>query len=209
MPGATKDGMPVIGANFSGPKDNSPRMTTLQSKKVEESLEEIEKIMAPKPREEGDKTPLTKEEQYLKNLTDAGVTIKESRHIMEQMVTKGYYEEDYKIGSVTVTLRTRVYEDMIRTQRALEIERPEYATAVQELLNRYNTAASLVRYGEHFFKHEDPMTATDEEMDAAFEVRVRFMKRLAQYISLKIQQHAYSFDQKMVAVFGEGAPQDF
>jgi hypothetical protein len=76
-------------------------------------------------------------------------------------------------------------------------------------LNRYNTAASLVRYGEHYFEHPDPLTATEEEMETAFAPRLRLLKRLPLYVSLKIQQFCFDFDQKMIAIFGEGAPQDF
>jgi len=210
MPGATKDGMPVIGGNFVGPKDNAPRMSDLQRKKVEASLEEMAKIDPPVDgKSDEEAKELSKEEKYLKNLSDLGVELREARHIMEQMVTKGYYEESFKIGPATLTLRTRVYDDMMRAQRMLEVERPEYATAVQELLNRYNTAASLVRYGEHYFEHADVMTATEEEMDKAFEPRLRFMRRQPQYVALKMQQYCFDFDQKMIAIFGEGAPQDF
>jgi hypothetical protein len=209
MPGATKDGMPVIGGNFVGPKDNAPRVVgDLQSKKIEASLEEIAKINPPASSEEEEKE-LSKEEKYLKTLADHNIELKEARHVMEQMVTKGYYEESYKIGPATLTLRTRVYDDMMRSQRMLEVERPEYATAVQELLNRYNTAASLVRYGEHYFEHADPMTASEEDMDKAFEPRLRFIRRQPHYVTLKMQQFCYDFDQKMIAIFGEGAPQDF
>lgn len=208
MPGATKDGMPIIGANFVGPKDNAPRTSALQSKKIEASLEEIAKIAPPEDPEVNEKV-LSPEERYLKSLADLKIDIKESRHVMEQMVTKGYYEESFKIGPATLTLRTRVYDDMVRAQRMLDNERPEYATAVQELLNRYNTAASLVRYGEHYFEHPDPLTATEEEMETAFAPRLRLLKRLPLYVSLKIQQFCFDFDQKMIAIFGEGAPQDF
>lgn len=208
MPGATKDGMPIIGANFVGPKDNAPRSSNLQSKKIEESLEEIAKIAAPTD-PDGEEKVLSQEEQYFKNLADRKIDIKEARHVMEQMVTKGYYEESFKIGPATLTLRTRVYEDMVRAQQRLDQERPEYATAVQELLNRYNTAASLVRYGDHYFDHPDPLTATEEELEKAFEPRLRLLKRLPLYVSLKMQQFCFDFDQKMIAIFGEGAPQDF
>ena len=201
MPGATKDGMPMIGTNFVGPKDNAPRTSDLQSKKIEASLEEISKIAAP-TNPDGEEKVLTQEEQYFKNLANLKVDIKEARHVMEQMVTKGYYEESFKIGPATLTLRTRVYDDMVRAQRMLDQERPEYATAVQELLNRYNTAASLVRYSDHYFDHPDPLTATEEEMEIAFAPRLRLLKRLPLYVSLKMQQFCFDFDQKMIAIFG-------
>jgi hypothetical protein len=212
MPGATKDGMPVIGENkmFSGPKDNAPRAASLPGKqkdKVEESLDIIAELAGSKP--PVDEKVLSKEEQYEKNLVEFGITLRAARAIMEQMVTKGFYEEDFKVGPITCTLRTRVYEDLVRTQRLLEVERPEYASAVQEMLNRYNTAASLVRYGEYTFEHPDAMVATEEDLEAAFDKRMHFVKRLPALISVKVMQFSYEFDRKMIAVFGEGAPQDF
>ena len=212
MPGATKDGMPVIGENkmFSGPKDNAPRAASLPGKqkdKVEESLDIIAELAGSKP--PVDEKVLSKEEQYEKNLVEFGITLRAARAIMEQMVTKGFYEEDFKVGPITCTLRTRVYDDLVRTQRLLETERPEYASAVQEMLNRYNTAASLVRYGEYTFDHPDAMTATEKDLEDAFEKRMHFVKRLPQLISVKVMQFSYEFDRKMIAVFGEGAPQDF
>jgi len=212
MPGATKDGMPVIGENkmFSGPKDNAPRAASLPGKqkdKVEESLDIISELAGAKP--VVDEKVLSKEEQYEKNLVEFGITLRAARAIMEQMVTKGFYEEDFKVGPITCTLRTRVYEDLVRTQRLLEVERPEYASAVQEMLNRYNTAASLVRYGEYTFDHPDAMTATEKDLEEAFEKRMHFVKRLPTLISVKVMQFSYEFDRKMIAVFGEGAPQDF
>ena len=212
MPGATKDGMPVIGENkmFSGPKDNAPRAASLPGKqkdKVEESLDIIAELAGSKP--PVDEKVLSKEEQYEKNLREFDITLRAARAIMEQMVTKGFYEEDFKVGPITCTLRTRVYDDLVRTQRLLETERPEYASAVQEMLNRYNTAASLVRYGEYTFDHPDAMTATEKDLEDAFEKRMHFVKRLPQLISVKVMQFSYEFDRKMIAVFGEGAPQDF
>jgi hypothetical protein len=212
MPGATKDGMPVIGENkmFSGPKDNAPRAASLPGKqkdKVEESLDIIAELAGSKP--PVDEKVLSKEEQYEKNLGEFDITLRAARAIMEQMVTKGFYEEDFKVGPITCTLRTRVYDDLVRTQRLLETERPEYASAVQEMLNRYNTAASLVRYGEYTFDHPDAMTATEKDLEDAFEKRMHFVKRLPQLISVKVMQFSYEFDRKMIAVFGEGAPQDF
>jgi hypothetical protein len=195
---------------FSGPKDNAPRAASLPGKqkdKVEESLDIIAELAGSKPLV--DEKVLSKEEQYEKNLVEFGITLRDARHIMEQMVTKGFYEEDFKVGPITCTLRTRVYEDLIRTQRLLGIERPEYASAVQEMLNRYNTAASLVRYGEYTFDHPDAMVATEKDIEDAFDKRMQFVKRLPQLVSVKVMQFSYEFDRKMIAVFGEGAPQDF
>jgi len=211
MPGATKDGMPVIGDNkmFSGPRDNAPRTPILpgkQKEKIEESLDIISEMAGIKPEEEKKLSP---EEKYEQNLREFDLTLSGARAIMEKMVTKGFYSEEFKIGPITCVLRTRVYEDLIRTQRLLESERLEYSSSVQEVLNRYNTAASLVRYGETIFDHPDPQVATDTEIETAFEKRLLYLRRLPGLISVRVMQFSYEFDQKMLAVFGDGAPQDF
>lgn len=212
MPGATKSGMPLIGegTGFMGPKDNAPRGTTLPSKQEEtkevvaKTVELLEEMI--KNKEDEGKS---KEQLYEERLKAIGVTLKEARSIMEKMLTKGFYSEDFKIGPILVTVRTRIYQDMIRTQHALEMEKPDFSTGVNELLNRYNAAASLVKYGEYMFNHPDPMTATDDAIEEAFEERLKFLKRIPGLAATKIQQYVFEFDQKMMAVFGDGAPQDF
>jgi hypothetical protein len=213
MPGATKDGMPIVGEHsmFAGPKDNASRGGSLPSKpkdKVEEAFKTVDEIAAGK-NAVSDPILKPKEQLYEENLQKVGLTLREARSIMEQMVTKGYYEEETKIGSLTAIIRTRVYEDMIRAQRALELYKPDFSSGVQELLNRYNTAASLVRYGDHHFTHPDPFTASDEEIETAFQPRLRLVTRLPHLVSIRLQQNVFEFDGKMMAVFGEGAPQDF
>jgi len=213
MPGVTKDGMPVIGENrmFSGPKDNAPRAASMPSKqkeKIEESLDIIAE-MAGTPAEEEDTSKLSVEEKYERTLKEFNLTLRDARAIMEQMVTKGFYSEEFKLGPITCVLRTRVYEDLIRTQRLLEAERLEYSSSVQEVLNRYNTAASLVRYGDVIFEHPDSQTASESEIEEAFEKRLKYVRRLSQLVSVKVMQFSYEFDRKMMAVFGDGAPQDF
>jgi hypothetical protein len=212
MPGATKDGMPVIGDNkmFSGPRDNAPRTPILpgkQKEKIEASLDIIAEMASTKPEEEEKK--LSPEEKYEQTLKEFDLTLRDARSIMEKMVTKGFYSEEFKIGPITCVLRTRVYEDLIRTQRLLESERLEYSSSVQEVLNRYNTAASLARYGENIFEHPDPQVSTEIEIEEAFEKRLLFVRRLPQLISVRVMQFSYEFDRKMLAVFGDGAPQDF
>jgi hypothetical protein len=212
MPGATKDGMPVIGDTkmFSGPRDNAPRAANLPSKqkeKIEESLGIISEMAGDKA--DVPEKKLSPEESYENNLKEFDLTLRDARSIMEQMVTKGHYSEEFKLGPITCVLRTRVYEDLIRTQRLLEAERLEYSSSVQEVLNRYNTAASLVRYGEIIFEHPDPQVASELEIEEAFETRLKYVRRLSQLVSVKLMQFSYEFDRKMMAVFGDGAPQDF
>lgn len=214
MPGATKDGMPIIGESkmFSGPRDNAPRAANLPSKqkeKIEESLNIISEMAGTSAENEEAVKELSAEEKYEQNLRKHNLTLRDARSIMEQMLTKGFYADEYKLGPITCVLRTRVYQDLIRTQRMLEAEKMEYSSSVQEALNRYNTAASLVRYGEKVFEHPDPQDATETEMEEAFQARLRFVECLPQLATIRVMQYSYEFDQKMLAVFADGAPQDF
>lgn len=214
MPGATKDGMPIIGDNkmFSGPRDNMPRAANLpgkQKEKIEESLNIIAEMSGTAPETKSEEKELSVEEKYEQALAKYDLTLRDARSIMEQMLTKGFYSEEFKLGPITCVLRTRVYEDLIRTQRMLESAKMEYSSSVQEALNRYNTAASLVRYGEKIFEHPDPQEATETEIEETFEARLKYVQRLPQLAAVRVMQYSYEFDQKMIAVFGDGAPQDF
>lgn len=212
MPGATKSGMPIIGegTGFMGPKDNAPRGSSLPSKQeeAEASINKTVGILEEMSKDKEDEGK-SKEQLYEERLKSVGLTLREARSIMEQMLTSGFYPEDFKIGPLTITIRTRIYQDMIRVQQALEMEKPDFSTGVNELLNRYNAAASLVKYGEYKFEHPDPMTASDSEIEAAFDERLKFLKRIPGLAATKVQQYVFEFDQKMMAVFGDGAPQDF
>jgi len=151
-----EDKIPIPGS-FVGPEDNSPRLPRKEipeEKKAEESGES----------EDASSAPLTPEDiakQYSAGLAEVGLTVTSARSIMEEILIGGKYEDTTKIGPVLVTLRTRNYKDTVRTNRYLELENPTYNMSVQDLVARFNIAASLVSYGDKIFEHPDPEESED------------------------------------------------
>lgn len=208
-------GMPVIGndSDFEGPKENSvrtaPTIPRKDAKNIEETLSgmedtvDLEKPLRPL-------TPEEKAEEYAKNLKDVAVTSAEALGIMEAIMVKGYYEESSKIGKSVVVLRTRLYRDTQRLYQALEHRELNLAATIQDFVNRYNLAGSIVSVGERTFPHvADPLTDPDSEIDARFEDRLKMLPRLPDFVTARLMQLVFVFDNKMRAVFAEGAPQDF
>lgn len=179
--------------------------TTARSAKIEETLSIMTEKDQPAAKE------LTEEERYIKGLEDAGLTVAQARVIMEAMFVQGYYEEEVYLGAGTyATFRSRQYYDTIRSNRKLEADRVELVTSIHNVVNSYNTAASLVKYAGKDFKVPKPQDAVDHQViEDSFTARLDFLERLPVQISVKLMQKVFEFDKKLMAVFADGAPQDF
>lgn len=210
-----KTGMPQIGdGDFAGPPNNTLRSkpTPETEKKIEQTLKEmdedadveqsaIEKVDKPKTAEE-------LAEEYQVNLQKVGLTVQEARGIIENIVTKGYHEESTRIGPLTFRYRTRGHHDTLRTYSAVESSGIAMPQAMQEFINRQNTAGSLISWGDKKFNHPDPMD--EEACDEAFRERLKFLSRgISSLVTVKMMQIVHDFDEKMAAVMADGAPQDF
>lgn len=145
---------------------------------------------------------------YEQGVLAAGLTMVQAREIMEAVLVGGQYEEVAKVGPVRVKLRTRLYQDTLRTLRYLELEKPTYAAGINDVIARYNVAASLVSYGDRVFAVTAP-GAKEAELDAAFHERLTFLIGLPQVAAQRLVDEVYKFDERLRAVFAEGAPEDF
>jgi hypothetical protein len=178
---------------------------------VEKELSELEAEI----QKEQEKSPkiLTSEElheQYLEGLDQVGLDLVGARAIMESVLIKGFYEESFRIGPLTAKLRTRSYADTLRAQRYLETESPTYHANVNDLVARYNVAASLAQWGDNIFAHpEDNPDHDDALIESEFNKRLRFVLGRPAIVTAKLMELVYKFDLKVAAVFAEGAPQDF
>lgn len=215
MPGIDeKTGQPKIGddTDFEGPKENSLRGGAVPRKaaKIEQTLSEmgesedgIEGVLK-------EKTPKEKAEEYRENLKEVGLTKEEALSIMEAVMVNGYHDDTLQVGKTSVVFRTRLYLDTQRVYQALEMQDLGLAASIQDFVNRYNLAASIVRIGDRKYPHVgDPMTATTEEFENAFQERLGMVGRLPDFLSARLMQAVFNFDRKMRAIFAEGAPQDF
>ena len=191
--------MPMIGEEgFIG-------TTPKNSAKIEETLSII-KGTDEKPEKE-----LSPEETYEKGLKDVGITLAQSRAILESTFVNEYYEEEVPLGAgVYAVFRSRQYLDTIRANRALERDRVELVSSVSDILNRYSTAAALVRYGQKDFNVPKPKDKADsQDIEKSFNERLDFLERLPTYVCNKLMQKSFDFDRKLLAVFADGAPADF
>jgi len=109
-----------------------------------------------------------------------------------------------------VTLRSRQYFDTIRSNRKLETDRVEFLSSINNVVNSYNTAASLVKYGSRDFRVPRPMDDVDQvTIEESFTKRLDFLEKLPTQITLKLMQKVFEFDKRLMAVFSDGAPKDF
>jgi hypothetical protein len=199
---------PLVG-QFSGPPGNSPRTPAPLPGNVETPATEEDK------KENTDdvarpKTPAEKAEAYAAGLAAVGLTHVQARGILEKVLVNGDYEERIKLGPVPVVICTRKYSDVLRTLRFLELEKPTYAMSINDVVARYNMAASLVSFGDETFERPSKKDgATDEDVESAFHYRLSFVMDLPVVTSDRLMQIVHEFDQRIGAVFAEGSPEDF
>lgn len=209
---------PLVG-QFSGPPGNGPRVAAelprkpvpqpakeeLTPPEVAVAKEEKKDESRPRPR-----TPQEKAKAYQEGLAAVGISGEEARGILEKVLVNGFYEESKKMGPIEVVIRTRNYKDVTRTLRFLELEKPTYAIGINDVVARYNMAASLSKYGDTVFVHPSKRNkATEDDIENAFHERLAFVMELPTAAADRLQQLVYDFDQKIGAAFAEGAPEDF
>ena len=205
MPQKENTDMPLVG-EFLGPDKNSPRLPRKDDTEKDISTKMLDEVDAAISRK-----ALRSEEDvvraYEEGLKDVDLTRAEAVSIMETILTTNYYVKEYKIGPVSLELRTRDYSDTLRISRLLEVESPTYNMSVQDFVARCNLAASLKRYKDEEFSIPDPddQSACDEE----FHKKLKFVLRLPHVVVGRLMALSYKFDMMIAAVFADGAPQDF
>lgn len=143
---------------------------------------------------------LSPSERYQKRLEEAKLPLATARHIFDQVLTHGFYEETVVIGPVRATLRTRVYDDTLRLQRALEMEKPQLMMSQEELVTRYNLAASLYVWNGKPVPHDT---------DADFEKALKLVRGMPSPLFSVVARELFKFDQKIMLAFSEGAVESF
>jgi hypothetical protein len=188
---------------FIGTTSSKGKITLAQAAKIEESLKEMNP--------DGEGKEKTVEELYLEGLEKVDMTLEKARVIQEAMFVNHYYEEEVRLaGTHYVVLRTRVYADSVRANRRLEADRVEYVASIQDIVNRYNTAASLVRYGDKVFNVPKPLDdVQDQVIEDSFTERLNFVTKLPSQVCVRLMQKVFEFDARVSAVFSDGAPLDF
>lgn len=203
---------PLIGDNFSGPDGNGPRAKPLQSKESSTDKKTDTSEKDKKEEKEPKSTKLTaaqKAEAYKENLEELDIPIEKAREIMDEVIFKNAYVHPVKIGKLTVGLRTRVYQDLQRLMEVLEAEGPSFPVHTDDVVSRYNVAASLAYCGNKQFDFPESGVATAEEVEKAYGERMAFLLSRPIAVVNRLIQETVKFDQMITAVFAEGAPEDF
>jgi len=210
--------VPLVG-QFSGPSDNSPRTPAELPRKSVITSGEPPTVPRPSEGDPGEqnerqdnrpKTPQEKAADYQQGLIAVGVSPVVARGILEKVLVESYYEETCKLGPLQVSVRTRSYNDVMRTLRFLELEKPTYSMGINDVVARYNMAASLVSYGDQKFRFPTKKGgATEDMIEEAFHERLSFILDLPVVAMNRLMQIVHDFDEKISAVFAEGGPEDF
>lgn len=148
-------------------------------------------------------------ENYQEHLAQYGISEEKAARIVDDLLTQGYYEEDFPISKrVNLTLRTREHRDTIRMQIALQVQRPLFSDTLNELVSRYNLAASLAAYnGKRYdFPSEDD---ADEKADKLFDVRLKKAEHLPAAVFSMATMLLAKFDRMILAVMREGVAENF
>lgn len=150
--------------------------------------------------------PVTDYKKYLK---DQKIEESEAAEIVDNLMMRGFHEERFELSKkLTVTLRTRTQQDVMRVQTAVQIQRPLFQDTMNELIIRYNMAASLASYGDTVFAFA-PENAGVADQDKFFDVRLAFVEKMPSAVFTKLSIKLAKFDQKIAAVMREGVAENF
>lgn len=204
--------IPLIGQYSNGPQKNAPRSSApLQSKPdAVVAVEQAEATLTEEKKKYQPPTKKEKAEMYAKSLEEVGLDISTARTIIDAMLEKGAYEEDALIGGkIHVTFRSRDYGDVHRAMHFLEVENPQYPQAINDLISKYNLAASLKRFNKDVFEFPDRRKEPSEKIEEAFHKRLDYVTALATPLVQRLMELLVKFDMKVSAALSDGAPEDF
>ena len=184
-------------AESDAPKPQTPTEEAVgedTDPKLTETVKEVEKMS-------DDAAFMTPAEMYRKRLADLKLSLKDAELIYDAVLSKGYYEEYVRLrGNRRAVFRTRMYEDHLRLQTVLEMQKPQLALSQDELITRFNLASSLYEWDGKPLKH-----ATDDDFDAV----MLLVKKLPGPIFTVLSRELSKFDHKVMSVFAEGADENF
>lgn len=198
------------------PQDNNPVVASTPLS-VDKSLEELTPPKTLAEQDAQDRIQLYEQmqdtmspvENYQKYLKELNIDEDEAARIVDDLMTKGHYEEEFKISKTrTCTFRTREHRDTMRLQVAMQVQRPLFQDSLNELQARYNMAASLTSYNDEVYYFP---TATDpqEKADKLFDERLKAVELLPAPVFSMMSSLLAKFDHKVFAVLRPGVAENF
>lgn len=194
------DSRPVIG-DFRSKSDNKPREEAAPAKEVANPPSTITPGAALPAKEDPNLDKLTPVERYRKILEFNEITLAEAEKIFDTVLTKGYYEEVIPVRkNIRAVFRTRAYDDTLRLEQAFEATQPKLVMTQEDLVTRYNMAASLSEWEGKTYKHEN---------DDDFDVVLKVVQKLPGPVYAILANALVKFDRKTLLVFSDGATENF
>jgi len=164
----------------------------------------------PKPEAQADSPRLSPMERWRTAIESANLTEDEADKILDAVLTHGFYDKTFKIfrGKLTITLRSRDSASLQRVSDALDTVRTNDVRVHTQTMNRYNLAASLVRYQDKTFKHPG-LTSDVNDRDRAFSDRLAFVDTIPAPVLVQMYAVLAKFDNTIYAALSEGAEMGF
>jgi len=147
---------------------------------------------------------------YEEILESVGLTREKAYDILDAVLLEGFYQDIIALTpKVSVTLRSRVYGDIVRYHQAVERTQPQYTDAVNEMKLRYNLSASLAAFRGHTFEFPTPTADNKDLVERAFQERMAFVESLSEEVVQLLCQKLHTFDRQVYAALNEGAAEFF
>ena len=180
---------PTIGNLRSKPGNEPREPTKLETKAPETPIPEEREVT---------KTPA---EEYRDRLKASDISLEDATQIFDDVMDKGYHEVSVKLGRFgRAVFHTRQYSDHTRLQETIERLSPKFAMITDDIINRFNLAASLVEWRGKKIPHQD-----EKDFEAAMDL---VMHMPGPAYALLVNELA-KIDAKVMVVFSNGAAEAF
>ena len=141
------------------------------------------------------------EKTWEQRLKDVECTKEKATQIIDAILTKGFYEETYKLTSkVSVTFKTRSFDHQEKVQQIIERDSPQFMGTVSLIMTKYNLAASLSNLGKTQFEVNE---------DGGYPKAFAFISKLPYMLYNVLIQKLSKFDRLVLSVMDEGALENF
>lgn len=170
----------------------------------------------PDPNAPGSETPEAVDnrapiEKWREGLRKADITEAQAETILDSMLSKGYWEREYKLfhGKVTLKLRTRDAQNLNRIMSTIDRMRVPAPSLIEEHISMLNLAGSIVQLRSVTLPHPDIAKASVDEIEEAFEKRQEFTRRISGPLMPAIRVALVHFDKVVAAALADGADEGF
>ena len=151
----------------------------------------------------------TPSEMWRQECELAGLSMRDAARILDEVMTKGFYEESYRVAGRVFKLRTRTTVDGDRLIEMLRELRPDNNAVLTHLIARINLASSLSTFGPEVFPHTYPTDENRALLDAEWKARWNYTSSLPQPIFLAVTQTLQNFDEKVALACDARALENF